>query len=244
MNPSQQDMSRPSRFVNVNLNKLQTPHLLQNIKSRTATPHFLQNTAIVAAITTSLYGLVLLLMNGIGSTRGFAANELGVNFKLTQKVFGGVQVLVGVIGAVACYKRMRLLIRAFGVMFLSTGLMQLALSVATMVLVSQPNTQTVFSSDCLNDLKGSTLMSVQQTQFCAQATKFLKIKVILAQVFVMIVSILFQVAVVRFAIDFSRDPQKYDAKSKMIVEPVELNQMDGGIPRYGQDVKVHGDERA
>ncbi|KAI9345370.1 hypothetical protein BDR26DRAFT_932435 [Obelidium mucronatum] len=182
------------------------------------TPEYLRLGSMVAAASAALLGLQLVSIEGVGGSRV----NLGELFSVLRRVHGGVLLLVGVFGFVVSWRKNRAGIRVFGGASVVTGLSQAALSIGTIVLMHQPATADALLGNCLELLAGAALSTESQNQICSENTRAAIRQITFSQIFVILVSIAFQICIVWFSVAFSRDPALFESKPS---ESIELPQI-------------------
>ncbi|KAI8621255.1 hypothetical protein BC830DRAFT_1095422 [Chytriomyces sp. MP71] len=198
---------------------------------RNLSPYFYQSATSVIALFTAFYGLALAFSSGIGLRGGFVSNEFGQLFNILQRSLGGYMLLAGSFVFAVAYRRIRRAAVVVGIVAALGALLQVAMSVTTVVLVLAPGAKDTFNSDCLGNIAGSRLTKDEQMQLCSNVVDRFVFRSVASQIVLALVAILSTFVIIKYAVEFKRSPESFEPKSQISV--VELQQVNYNVPMGG-----------
>ncbi|KAJ3229868.1 hypothetical protein HDU81_004956 [Chytriomyces hyalinus] len=176
-------------------------------------PNILRISTLVVTFLATLYGLGLATSSGIGVQRAFSPNEFGSLFNILQRSLGGYFMLAGISSFLVVYRRVVRGVKVVGAAAVIGALAQVAMTVAVFVIVFMPETKDLFNRDCLGDIKGTTFLSGdEQKKFCVDYVDQFIFRICSSQVFLVLATIGSTFIVVKFTLEFSKNPSAFAQK--------------------------------
>ncbi|TPX53133.1 hypothetical protein CcCBS67573_g09750 [Chytriomyces confervae] len=136
-----------------------TPPAARRSSMQAMSPNLLRMSSLVVTFLATLYGLGLATSSGIGVQRAFSPDEFGSLFNILQRSLGGYFLLAGIVSFTLVYRRVVRGVRVVGAVAVLGALAQVAMTVAIFVIIFMPETKDLFNRDCLEDIKGTVLLS-------------------------------------------------------------------------------------